>query len=156
MAVQPLPTEFTTFTKDILGRYVCNRLEEASGGAFAQDSAKPTDRPDARPFDVIVIGGGSFGPIMAQHSFDADESQSRRVLVLDAGRFTLPEHQQNLPIIGDPGVMEIPWVATKSWISRGWRLCLAGVRHCGAAGRPGCLMPMAIPNYRVPFGRSRW
>ncbi|HIE99969.1 MAG: hypothetical protein ABGZ23_14505 [Fuerstiella sp.] len=109
MAVAALPTERTTFTKDVLGRYVFNSLEEAAGGEFAPDEARPTTRPDARPFDVIVLGGGSFGPILAQHLFAADESHSRRVLVLEAGRFTLPEHQQNLPIIGDPDVWELPW-----------------------------------------------
>ena len=56
MAVQPLPAEFTTFSMDVLGRYVCNRLEEASGGQFAANSARPADRPDARQFDVIVVG----------------------------------------------------------------------------------------------------
>lgn len=86
MAVAALPTERTTFTKDVLGRYVFNSLEEAAGGEFAPDEARPTTRPDARPFDVIVLGGGSFGPILAQHLFAADESHSRRVLVLEAGR----------------------------------------------------------------------
>ena len=77
--------QLTDFTKDVLGRYVCNGLDEALR------SSDPTGgRPDARPFDVIVIGGGSFGPILAQHLFAADKSHSHRVLVLEAGRCRCP------------------------------------------------------------------
>ena len=40
----------TDFTRDVLGRYLCNGLDEAIRSA---DSGA---RPDARPFDIIVIG----------------------------------------------------------------------------------------------------
>ena len=42
----------TDFTRDVLGRYLCNGLDEAIRSA---DSGA---RPDARPFDIIVLGGG--------------------------------------------------------------------------------------------------
>ena len=76
----------TDFTRDVLGRYTCNGLDEA--------------RPDVNPFDVIVIGGGSFGPIFAQHLLYRDPTRVRRTLVLEAGRLVLPEHVQNLPMLG--------------------------------------------------------
>ncbi len=95
--------QLTDFTKDVLGRYVCNGLDEALASANAGNG-----RPDARPFDVIVIGGGSFGPIFAEHLAVADTAHSHRVLVLDAGPLSLPEHVQNMPAVGlgvpDPAV----------------------------------------------------
>src|SRR5438093_13159480 len=89
------PTAQTTdFSRDVLGRYVCNGLDEA---------LRTTDtnvRPDARPFDVIILGGGTFGSALAQHLFANDVAGSHRILLLEAGPFLLPEHTQNLPMIG--------------------------------------------------------
>ena len=62
MATSTSP-QTTDFSLDVLGRYVCNGLDEALA------STDVTAHPGARPFDVIVVGGGSFGPIMAQHLF---------------------------------------------------------------------------------------
>ena len=78
--------EKTSFTLDVIGRFTCNTDAEVLAA---------TGRPDARPFDVIVIGGGSFGPILAENVFFDDKTHSRRVLVLEAGLMVLPEHQQN-------------------------------------------------------------
>jgi choline dehydrogenase-like flavoprotein len=66
-------------------------------------------RSDARPFDIIIIGGGTFGSAIAQHLFYADKTHSHRILVLEAGRMLLTEHVQNLPMIGlnVPGPTEI-------------------------------------------------
>src|SRR5829696_5160841 len=84
--------EDTHFTFDILGRYGCNTLDEAL------DSSVPGRKyPDARPFDHIVLGGGSFGAVLATRLFNLDRTHAHRVLVLEAGPFTLPEHVQNLP-----------------------------------------------------------
>src|SRR5215467_11369706 len=90
----PSKPESTAFSKDILGRYVCNGLDEA---------LRTTDtsvRFDARPFDVIIVGGGSFGAVAAQHLFSKDSTHSHRILVLEGGPFTVPEHVQNLPMLG--------------------------------------------------------
>jgi ribulose 1,5-bisphosphate synthetase/thiazole synthase len=45
----------TSFTHDILGRYICNTFDEAKkSGAF----------------DVIIIGGGTFGLTLAEDIFE--------------------------------------------------------------------------------------
>ena len=46
-----VPTPETQFTRDILGNYVCNTLAEATSSG---------------PFDVIIIGDGTFGLSLAQ------------------------------------------------------------------------------------------
>jgi hypothetical protein len=89
-----LKTERTTFSLDVLGRYTCNTWQEAMG------SSDQAIRPDAQPFDVIVLGGGTFGAAVAQHLFNQDTSHSHRILVLEAGPFIIPEHTQNLPVLG--------------------------------------------------------
>lgn len=87
-------TQNTQFSRDVMGRYVCNGLDEA------MNSTDTALRPDARPFDVVIIGGGSFGAALAQHLFNQDKLHAHRVLVLEAGPFVLPEHVQNMPMIG--------------------------------------------------------
>ncbi|MEV8099449.1 family 16 glycoside hydrolase [Kitasatospora sp. NPDC085879] len=84
----------TDFSRDVLGRYVCNSLAEALASTDTQA------HPGARPFDVVVVGGGSFGAAVAAHLFNVDASRARRVLVLEGGPFLLPEHVQNLPMLG--------------------------------------------------------
>lgn len=114
-----LGVERTPFTLDVLGRYTCNTDVEANDAM---------NRPDARPFDVIVLGGGSFGPILAENVFFDDETHSRRVLVLDAGPMVLPEHQQNLPVLGDVEslVREVPWMGNPTLDFGGLRVMLGG------------------------------
>jgi choline dehydrogenase-like flavoprotein len=89
------PTAQTTdFSRDVLGRYTCNGLDEA---------LRSTDtgaRPDARPFDVIILGGGTFGAALAQHLFYKDKTHSHRILVLEGGPLALPEHVQNVGALG--------------------------------------------------------
>src|SRR5688572_27563416 len=90
----------TTFAVDALGRYVCSTWDEAttSGGA---------------PFSAVVVGAGMYGAYCAAKIFR--RHPSKRVLLLDAGRFLVSEHVQNLARIGfnvpsaiipstDPGV----------------------------------------------------
>lgn len=75
----------TSFSHDLLGRFVCNTWEEATqnGGP---------------PFDAVVIGGGMYGAYCAAKIFRRDVG--KRILLLDAGKFLLPEHMQNLGRIG--------------------------------------------------------
>ncbi len=89
-----LMTEPTTFSLDVEGRYLCNTWQEA------MDSANNGVRSDARPFDIIILGGGTFGAAVAQHLFNQDTSRSHRILVLEAGPFVIAEHTQNLPMVG--------------------------------------------------------
>ena len=80
--------QHTDFTKDVLGRYVCNGLDEAIAS---------TSGVDGRPFDIVIIGGGSFGSVLALQTLSRDRFRNHRILVLDAGPYVLPEHVQNLP-----------------------------------------------------------
>jgi choline dehydrogenase-like flavoprotein len=103
--------QLTDFTMDILGRYMCNGFDEAMHSAD-KNAQRPDGSPqnDARPFNAIIIGGGSFGGILAQHLLYADETNSYRILVLEAGRNSLPEHFQNLPLQQQPTEMwGVPW-----------------------------------------------
>jgi hypothetical protein len=76
----PVEVQDTSFTRDTLGRYVCNTLAEA------------TTNPD---FDVVVIGAGTYGAHVAQYIFQG--TPHLRVLVLEAGSLLVPGHLQTLP-----------------------------------------------------------
>lgn len=100
MNINLLP-EPTTFTRDVLGRYICNTLDEAILSADPNprpDANRAAARPDARPFDYIIIGGGTFGCALAEHLWYRSTTRSSRILVLEAGPFVFPEHVQNLPV----------------------------------------------------------
>ena len=103
----PLAAELTTFSLDNMGRFICNTLQEA------KDSAGQVLGGRTRGFDTIVVGGGTFGSVVAEHLFVSDTTRSRRILVLEAGPFVLPEHVQNMPFVapanGAPD-MRVPWV----------------------------------------------
>ena len=87
-----LTTEQTSFSRDVLGRYVCNTMGEALRTHFS------TERLDAKPFDIVVIGAGTSGAAIAEQIFKTDQPTKRhRILVLQDGRLSLPEHIQNLP-----------------------------------------------------------
>src|SRR5436853_191940 len=73
MATSTTP-QLTDFTFDVLGRYTCNGLDEAL------QSANTANRPDARPFDIVILGGGSFGGGLAQHLLFQDKTHSLRTL----------------------------------------------------------------------------
>src|SRR5215207_1115027 len=119
----PAQTQTTPFTRDVVGRYVCNGLDEAL--------ASTSGDPDARPFDLIVIGGGSFGTVLAARLARRDVTGAHRILVLEAGPYTYPEHVQNLPPGLDSGeVWGVPWNSDspKNWNQRfpGLAYCLGG------------------------------
>jgi hypothetical protein len=94
-----ITTEQTSFTRDILGRYMCNTFSEAV---------------QSGPFDVIIVGGGTFGLSLAQDLFDRTQQsaagqivpQNFRILVLEAGPLAVPVHVQDVPNlqIGFPAV----------------------------------------------------
>jgi hypothetical protein len=99
-----LNSEPTSFTLDNMGRFLCNTLPEAL------DSAAQTVAGRRREFDVIVIGGGTFGAVVAEHLLVTDRTRSRRILVLEGGPFVLPEHVQNMPFLGGAPDLRVPWV----------------------------------------------
>ena len=105
--------QLTDFTVDILGRYMGNGLDEALH-SIDKNAQRPDGTPqsDARPFNAIIIGGGSFGGVLAQHLLYADKTNHYRILVLEAGRHSLPEHFQNLPLQSQPSeVWGLAWKA---------------------------------------------
>jgi choline dehydrogenase-like flavoprotein len=105
------PTPETLFTRDILGNFVCNTFAEAMNSG---------------PFDVVIIGGGTFGLALAQDLFYRSRTTGLgtipedrmntppnfRILVLEAGPFTLCEHVQDIPNLGlsNPGP-QVPFPA---------------------------------------------
>lgn len=98
---QPTNTQSTTLGRDAIPRYVCNTLLEANCSADPNPClARPEFRADARPFDFIIIGGGTFGAALAEHLAFRAQGRAHRILVLEAGPFLVPEHVQNLPMIG--------------------------------------------------------
>lgn len=115
----------TLFTFDVLGRYGCNTLEEALNGL---------NRPNSRPFDIIVIGGGSFGAVFATHVFNRDRTLAHRILVLEAGPFVLPEHVQNLPgNFAPPGKGNTGTIWGQPWNSdspMNWNQNFPGLAFC--------------------------
>ena len=160
-----MPSQTTDFTQDVLGRFICNTLDEAlrstdpNGTRRRPDGSPHSPQNDARPFDVIVVGGGSFGLAFAQHLFSVDATHSHRILVLDAGALVLTEHVQNLPILGlnVPGPVEndphqlreqvwgLPWRSdvrfgfTGLAYSLGGRSAFAGADHPATTHAPGDL-----------------
>lgn len=100
MATSPSPMT-TDFSRDVLGRYVCNGLDEALRSTN-RTIVRPDGRPqiEARDFDLIVIGGGTFGAVVAEHMSFRNRAREHRILVLEGGSLVLPEHVQNLPVLG--------------------------------------------------------
>jgi choline dehydrogenase-like flavoprotein len=88
----PTTTERTSFTKDVQGRYLCNNLAEVDAWKFA----------GGRPFDFIIVGGGTFGSAIAEHLWFRQKQAGGglRTVVVEAGLFTVPEHVQNTGIQG--------------------------------------------------------
>ena len=97
-----LLTPDTDFSRDVLGRYVCNTFDDmlVTIDPNARTAAGLPSRGDLRPFDFIVVGGGTFGGALAEHLWFRATGRSERILVLDGGPFLLSEHVQNLPVLG--------------------------------------------------------
>jgi hypothetical protein len=88
-----------------MGRFLCNTLPEAT------DSISEVLHGHTHPFDVIIVGGGTFGSVLAERLLALDPTNSRRILILEGGPFLIPEHVQNTAF-GDPTpAMRVPWEA---------------------------------------------
>ena len=74
----------TPFTLDNMGRYLCNTLTEAI------DSTKASVSGRTRPFDVVIIGGGTFGSAMAAHLFENDPTACDRAASANQARLVEP------------------------------------------------------------------
>jgi choline dehydrogenase-like flavoprotein len=75
----------TTFSLDVLGRYICSTWDEATANGGVA-------------FDAVVIGAGMFGAYCAEKIYRS--GPNLRILVLDAGNLLVTEHTQNLARIG--------------------------------------------------------
>ncbi len=107
-ANQRVPVQSTELAFDVISRFLCNTWTEALESNGQVQGATPYPRP----FNVIVIGGGTFGAAIAQHLFSGDKTHSLRIAVLEAGPFALPEHQQNMPMMGNAlPAWRRPWFA---------------------------------------------
>src|SRR5215467_6500268 len=125
----------TDFALDVLGRYVCNTFDEAvansdfgyrTGATDRNGNALPT-RGDMRPFDFIIIGGGTFGAAVAEQLWFRSTGRSERVLVLEGGPFFLAEHQQNLPSLNlGNEVWGLPWNSNPALGYPGLSYCVGG------------------------------
>ena len=111
---QLLPSELTSFTLDNMGRFLCNTLQEAL------DSTARTVAGRRRDFDVIVIGGGTFGAVMAERLFVNDTTHSRRILVLEAGwagtDYAVPwGGSGSACAVGHSSRAQLPWAELCDW-----------------------------------------
>lgn len=120
----PITTPDTLFTHDVIGRYLCNTLDEALASG---------------PFDVVVIGGGSFGAAIAEQISDFDTARRHRILVLEAGPFMLPGHVQNLPPMSAP--LGPPDPRTIAELRAGW-----------SVQNPGQPVPSLLPSRNEVWG----
>jgi choline dehydrogenase-like flavoprotein len=120
-------------------------------------------RPDARPFDIVIVGGGAFGGALAQHLLYSDKLRNHRILVLEAGPLVFAEHVQNLPNIGvaapgpvtvDPGVPRaevwgLPWRTNVPDGFPGLAYCIGG-RSVFFGGWSPQLLDTEMPAARWP------
>lgn len=137
-----LLTPDTPFSRDALGRYLCNTFDEAirSTRKEAIPEINRPERLDAREFDTVIIGGGTFGAALAEHLWFRDRAKRRRIVVLEGGPFILPEHTQNLPMVG-LGVPDASSVAEYNSRSeeerRNWRKEVWGLAWHSSVKFPG-------------------
>src|SRR5256885_17143659 len=88
-STQPVEVQDTSFSIDVLGRYICSTWDDATNNGGVA-------------FDAVVIGAGMFGAYCAEKIYR--HGSNLRVLVLEAGALLVTEHVQNLSRIGlDPG-----------------------------------------------------
>jgi choline dehydrogenase-like flavoprotein len=152
----PLTTETTTFTRDVLGRYLCSTWDEATS--------------DPGGIDVVILGGGMYGSYCAAKIYElarqrfGDKFKGLRVLVLEAGSHVLPEHGQNIPNLGlnDPGLTNAlnigsgsnPGVRNEVW-GIGWRSNQPFVGQAYCVGGKGIYWGGWCPRLQ-PNDLSQW
>jgi choline dehydrogenase-like flavoprotein len=148
-------SEPTTFSLDNQGRFLCNTLQEAL------DSVNQTVAGRKRDFDVIVIGGGTFGSVIAEHLFINDPTHSRRILVLEAGPFVLPEHVQNMSYIGGAPDPRRPWESHPALSYPGLIFAIGGRSLSWGGWSPELLdeeltkwPPAAVTDLQKPYFRQ--
>ncbi|MCC5605506.1 DUF1080 domain-containing protein [Nostoc sp. CHAB 5834] len=156
----PKEPEFTSFSRDVLGRFICSTWEEST--------------PDSEGIDVVVLGSGMYGGYCAskiyelsrqrfgkkegKDEFDTDGSKALRVLVLEAGPFLIPEHGQNIPNLGlfdpfgdgpinagagsQPGIRKLVWGV-------GWRSNQPFVGQAYCVGGKGIYWGGWCPRFQV-------
>ena len=144
----------TDFALDVLGRYVCNGFDEAlanSDPGYRAAAGLPP-RGDMRPFDFIIIGGGTFGAALAEHLWFRSADRSERVLVLEAGRWSCRSTCRTSRSSGSarrrahrsPAQKEVWGLAWHAGIAfPGLAYCVGGRRSTGAAGRRACSLRTA-------------
>jgi len=76
----------------VQGRYLGNDISEVNAWQTT----------GGRPFDIIVVGGGTFGSAIAEHLWFRQKQNGGglRTLVIEAGLFTVAEHVQNTGLQG--------------------------------------------------------
>src|SRR5215469_2418843 len=136
----PVNVQETTFTLDNMGRFLCNTLQEAQDSAGVQVAGKQRD------FDTIVIGGGTFGAAIAASLLFADSTHSRRILVLEAGPFALPEHNQNMPYQGGTPDFRKPWDSHPALAYPGLMFAIGG-RSLAWGGWSPQMLPAEISSW---------
>ena len=139
------PVQGTDFALDALGRYVCNTYDEALANSdpMYRAAAQLSPRGDMRPFDFIIIGGGTFGTAVAEHLWFRATGRSERILVLEAGPFLLSGHTQNFPSLnlGDEryGECRGSMIRLLDIFQVRGLLIVSAAAHCsGADGRRDC------------------
>ena len=86
-----------------MGRFLCNTLQEAR-------TARPEPWPDSRGFDVIVIGGGTFGSVVAEHCSSPTGRTAGGSSCSRPGRSSCPSTCRTCPSWAARPIMRVPWV----------------------------------------------
>ena len=156
-----LPTPDGEFSRDVLGRYICNTFDEVlvTIDPNARAAAGLPGRGDLRPFDFIIVGGGTFGSVLAEDLWFRATSRAERILVLaqrfatKADRFAALGRRRRAPGLEcflralDDRVV----IRRRSRVHATDDFVRARVDHFDCAGIAG-LRPFAIAEIRAGFG----
>lgn len=125
----------TDFTKDVLGRYICNGMDEAFAST-TPNGQRPNGSPqnDARPFDIIVIGS-RVGKSTSVATEAGRLIETGFIVLLMSGKdFSLHEAAQEVARELWPPASELSWqklieivVQDDSNAARGFVLAVDGI-----------------------------